>query len=352
MRPVSVAAAILTRMRKQPVKQRHHTAPKVYLRGFADSHELVSVRRRNGDELKLHINNVTVRSGFYNVRTSTGVLHDAVENWFMSEVETPAGPVLRRLRDGGATDDLGVENAVVVSHLVAAQLYRTATARSYMEQVDANLGPLLMVIEVTKTLGIDPRRLAPEQLATHMRAARELLREHQAPADVRLSQVRTMVREIDKMMNRLENWHWTVVEAAEPRLITGDAPAVGLQPGLGGFHGILPAGSPVYLPLTPTRLLIGTRKKQSSPINLNSRLAFAVNQRIANESADVIMKATWQDWPPNVRMPATPPQLPTPRISYRPSTATRSTFPATYPTPRSGSVRNLLRTLEASEVVL
>lgn len=334
------------------MKVRHHTTPRVYLRGFAGRDGLVSARRRLGDDIELHINNVSVRNGFYNVRTSDGVLHDAVENWFMSEVETPAGSVLRRLRDSDATDDLRAEDAVAVSHLVAAQLYRTATARSYMDQIDAHLGPLLMVTEVTKRLGVDPRGLTPEQFATHMRAAQELLRKHQKPTDVRLSQVRTMVREIDKMMSRLEKWHWTVAEADAPRLITGDAPAVGLRPRLGGFRGILPAGSPVYLPLTPTRLLIGTPKKPSSPIELSSRIAFAVNQRIANESADAIMKATWQDWPPNVRMPATPPQLPTPRISCRPSTATRSTFPATFPTPRSSSVRNLLRTLEASEVVL
>jgi hypothetical protein len=169
---------------------------------------MVAVRRRAGNEFDQHVNNVTVRRGFYNARSADGRLHDAVENWFMTDIESPAGAVLNALRETREAGPVADGEIEAVSNFVAAQLHRTATVRSYLGQIDDYIGPLIAVDKVAGDLGIDHWRLTPQQRARHRRAAATMLRRHRVPHEVRASELRTTLREIDRTMTRLRSWHW------------------------------------------------------------------------------------------------------------------------------------------------
>jgi hypothetical protein len=349
---MSVASHTIVAVTNSRLKQRHHTAPRVYLRGFADADEMLAVRRRAGNEFAQHVDNVTVRNGFYNVRNSDGRLHDAVENWFMTDIENPVGPVLGALRTSGAAGPVVGDDITMIGNFVAAQLYRTATARAYLDQIDGYIGPLIAVDKITGDLGIDVWRLTPRQRAQHMRAAASMLRRHQAPDEIRVSQVRTTLREIDKTMVRLGSWHWEVLEAAEACLITSDAPAVGLRPDPGVFNGMIPSWSPVFLPLSPKRLLMGSPRATGVRGRLGLALASIVNRRVSYEAADAIINAPGQAWPQRLSLSPRPPQLPPPMISInRTPGGGRPTFPTRHPPVSSPSIRALLDTLGADDVV-
>ncbi len=322
----------------------------MYLRGFADESELIDVRMRAGREFSQHIDNVTVRNGFYNARTSSGVLHDDVENWFMRGIETPAGPTLARLRSHDEGGPVSGSDASLLSRFVAAQLFRTATARSYLEQIDEILGPLLGAGATGRLFGVQISEVSPTAQARLMQMTRDMLRLHRDPDEENRSLLRTMLRETDKMMTRLASWHWEVAVAKHPRLVSGDAPAVAIQPSLREFSGIVPKGSPVYLPLSPTALLVGTETAPPRPVELTTRLARQINQRMADEAAECLVKATFQSWPNGFRLLPEPPKLPALTIE-RTSGEGPGTFPTTYPDVSDPYIRTLLEKLEAADVV-
>jgi hypothetical protein len=86
-------------------------------------------------------------------------------------------------------------------------------------------------------------------------------------------------------------------------------------------------------------------------VQLTTRLAREVNQRVADEAADGLVKATFQSWPNGFRLRPEPPKLPALTLERR-SDGGPGTFPATYPEVRDSGIRALLEKLEARDVVL
>lgn len=332
-------------MGKQRLAHRHHTVPKVYLRGFAEDGR-VDVRRRSGETRCLALDSVAVRTDFYNFRTSTGVKVGSVEQWFANHIEGPVGTVLGRLRRG---ENPAPGDVATLAAFVSAQLLRTVTTASRMEQIDDHLRPLLILIEVCKQQRIDMMTLSADQRAHLLRLAREASAPYFSAEDDRRSRLRTLLREADKIASQLSSWHWAVLASDNPVLITGDAPAVTIQTE-DGWRGVLPAGSPVYLPLSPTRLLIGERVKLSDEQHLSAQLATAVNHAVAAEANDAIMTAPSVGWPSDIHLSRHRPTLPEPRVTLSRSNG-QSTLPATYPTVASPQIRSLLRELEAIDTV-
>lgn len=294
------------------ISARHHTVPRTYLKGFADSDGLVDAwHRGQAPRDRLHIGDVTVRKDFYNAVDENGRRHDEVEKWFASNVEAPVGPVLARLRADGPQPVDG-SDAHVVTEFVAAQALRTVAVRAYMKQVDEDLAPKFLLERLLREYGNYLLAIEPQRMSALIR---NMLHAGVDPVDVQRSHLRTTVREIPKLADRISHYRWHTADAERPWLITGDAPVVVLQASLTAFGGIVPKGSPIYVPLTPTRLLVGDPSTTGRPDKVTERLVKVVNTRIAYGATDVILKARSQAWPASLPFSKTAPRLPPPGVS-------------------------------------
>ena len=80
-------------------KQRHHTVPRLHLRGFATPEEmLVQLDLSTGRRTNVSVGDATVIKNFYTIVLPDGTRSDAWEDW-LSDIENQIAPVLRRAID-------------------------------------------------------------------------------------------------------------------------------------------------------------------------------------------------------------------------------------------------------------
>ncbi len=328
------------------VKRRHHTTPRVYLRGFAER-DRVSIRTRSGVEREVHIADATVRKNFYNFRTSKGVESSAVEKWLDRSVENPAGPVFERLRRGLPVTE---RDRPVLAKFAVSQLLRTPTTAAMLDHIDGHIGPMLVVQAVLPRHDIDPTTMPQRELEAITEIALRAW-EEQTGRDQRRSQLRTIMRKVDELTDQLAAWTWVVLEAADHVLITSDAPVATFHNPDGSWAGIIPPGSPVYLPLSPRHLRVGERHALAASPGLQPGLADMVNKVVARQAADMIIKAPLQSWPTDLVLLPQPSPLPTPTITWRRGSGDDPTFPAKFPDVLAPNIRAVLDQLEATDVV-
>jgi hypothetical protein len=318
----------------------------VYLRGFADDGWL-TIRTRSGIERTVHLTDVTVRKNFYNVRTSKGVETSAVETWLARSVESPIGPVFDRLRDGDAVREA---DRPALVRFVVSQLLRTPTSAAMLEHIDGHIGPLMVVHAVLTKHGLNPNRLPRNHMEWITATATRVWEEH-TRSGARRSQLRTIMRKIDELAEQLSAWTWVVLESDAPVLISSDASVATFHNQDEAWAGIIPPGSPVYLPLSPRHLLVGERNSLDSSTRLSPQLAQMVNKVNARQAADTIFKSPTQTWPGDlVLLPEAPP-LPKPTMTWRRDPNTAPAFPAEFPTILAPDIRAVLDELEATDFV-
>ena len=325
-------------------KEHQHVVPKAYLRGFANADEEVSVRRRGEKQTKLlHINNVAVRSGFYNFVDLAGQQTDTLENWFDTDIESPAAPVLKSLRAASGPFRGGTADLVSLTRFVAAQLLRTPTVAAYMGDIDDHIRPIAYTMELLKQAGLSAADLTEAELDDWRQSGQRMADEHATSGD-RESRLRTIMRKFVEFADELSARQWATLVSDDPLLITGDAPVATLNPTGVGWQGLLPPGAPVLMPLTPTRLLVGEEVALSGDVVLTPELARAVNDQIALNVDDALIKEPSAAWPSYLDLRPSRPRLPAPRITMTKSDAapTPLVYPVTDP-----AVGQLLRKLGA-----
>lgn len=334
----------------EKLKTHQHTVPRTLLRGFCDQRGFVTMRRRDGLEREIHINDATVRRGFYTFHDSSGEPSNAVEDWLGSQVESSAGPVLQRLREGQQPTP---EDRPSLARLAVAGLLRTATVASYLQQMASHLGPFLLAHGVFVRQEIDPASLSATDMEHLQEAATDAWQ--RVTRDDPQSRLRTMARKFDQLVLEVTDWVWSLQVSPDDVLITSDAPVATFTAETAGWHGILPAGSPLMLPISPRHLLFAEQHSLTSvsDCSLEVSLANVVNQALARETDDAVFTHPAMDWPLDLVLAPTPPTLPTPTMTWgRPSSAVEPrTFPATYPPVTDASVRDLLLALEAEDEV-
>jgi len=330
------------------VKRRHHTVPKVLLLGFVDSKNRLVMRRRDGSNLLTSLNDASVRGDFYSYRDSDGVLVDEVETWLGDGIESPVAEVLVRARRG---EQLASNDVVHLARLAASGLLRTPTIRSYLDQLDAHLGPLLLMHRHLTAAAVDPTALSPEAMKRVHATAATVWNDCDKLSANEQSKLRTFLREFDKLSQRLSTWSWNVLTAKHPCLITADAPVVTLGTDDGGWHGVLPKGSPVFIPVSSRHLLIG----EQHPIGRGSftiELAKMVNIRMTSEAYDAVFADPIMPWPDHIVLEPRRPTLPHPTVSWsRSQPGSEPTFPTAYPAVEDDRVRALLDSLGAVDTV-
>lgn len=332
------------------VKKHQHVVPRAYLRGWADTEDHVAVLDRGSAyPQRFSVSNSAVRHRFYNFAGVDGTETDVVENWLDKHIEAPVGKTLKALRAGAGIGD--VDKATVINFTVA-QLVRTPTVFAVMEYLDEHLGAMLLLMEAAKTGGFDLLALSDADRDRYLALARRAWAAQQDERDMRASKLRTMVRKLDEVSTQVTSWHWSVLASPEPVLISGDSPVVTLNPT--GYHwaGLIPEGSPLWMPLSPTVLLVG------EPVNLmvaqsvlNDELAAFVTGALARHADRALFNAPGLAWPPGLVFPAQKPRLPEPTVTWSKSAGPTTTFPATYPPVSSATVEALLIELGAVNTV-
>ncbi|TCO33053.1 uncharacterized protein DUF4238 [Kribbella steppae] len=324
--------------------QHQHVVPRAYLRGFADATKHVVVwRRGQHPEHRLHISNVAVRKGFYSFSMPGGAKSDGIEAWLDRSIESPAAPVLKALC--ATTGPLqGSGEAGVLARFVAAQLLRTPTVAGHMRDIDEHLRPFLFTLELLKAEGLNAADLSAAEMYQWQMAGRQMAETHGTLGDEN-SRLRTIMRTFDGFAAALSCRSWTVLAATDDLLITGDAPVATLNPLQSGWKGLLPAGAPVLMPITPTRLLVGEEHPLGQDHILRPELARAVNEEVAANADDAIIKAPSSSWPTYLDLASAPPKLPPPNITMEPSQAPPTQL--TYPAISDPTVKDLLKQLGA-----
>lgn len=331
------------------LKKHQHTVTRTLLRGFCDSRGMVTMWRRNGLVRDVHINDAAVRKSFYRFHDDTGQSSDAVEDWLDKRVENPVGPVLKRIREGG---QLSPADRPALSRFVVAGLLRTATVAAYMRQIDEHIGPILLASNALARQGMDPSLMNSRDLQAVREAAERVW--GRLTRDDPKSRLRTIARKFDELVLEVTDWTWTVEVAAEDRLIVSDAPVGTFQSDPVGWHGLLPAGSPLMVPISPRHLLIAEKNPVApqQTATLDPQLADLVNRRIAREADDAIFSRPGVSWPTGLVLARRSPALPAPTVTWSRSGSGRPpSFPTMYPAVDDESVRELLAALDAEDRV-
>lgn len=330
------------------VKRRHHTVPRFILKNFADDNLMLDAWQRSGKKHTIHIDHATVIKNFYNATTAVGGPVDAVEDWLAEEVEGPVSPIIAAIV---AEDSQPSPSAVsLCAGLAASGVLRTATVRSYLTQIGEALGPMMVIHEQIKRSGLKVEELAPEEMARFEDAATQAWQKH-APDDTH-ALLRIFLRKHAETKSLMDGWGWSVAVSNEPLLIISDAPVatVDLDP---GWHGVLPPGSPVYMPLSPRHLLVG----EPNPIgpvstDLTPAMARLVNQRVTAEANNAIYTTPERPWPSYLHLGSTAPTLPPMNIRWSDSDPDApATFPASYPEIKDPKVAALIQALGGTDDV-
>ncbi|MBU2694990.1 DUF4238 domain-containing protein [Pimelobacter sp. 30-1] len=332
------------------MKKHQHVVPRAYLRGWADRDDHVAVLDRGATAPKrLSVSNSAVRSRFYNFADADGAETDVVENWLDKHIEAPVGVTLKALRAGADIDD--VDKSAVINFTVA-QLVRTPTVFAFMKHFDEHLGAVFTLMEAAREGGFDLLKLSDADRDRYLAIARDAWAAHRADSDARASKLRTMVRKLDEVSTLVTSWHWSVLTSSEPTLISGDSPVATLNPS--GYHwsGLIPEGSSLWMPLSPTVLLVADPVKPlgRATSGLSPDLAVFVTSALARQADRALFNAPGLPWPAGLAFPVQKPTLPQPSVTWRKSTGP-PTFPATYPPVASAAVEALLTELGAVGIV-
>ncbi|GAB2578912.1 hypothetical protein GCM10009593_16640 [Microlunatus antarcticus] len=329
-------------------KAKQHTVPKTLLRGFVDTRSRLALRRRDGTESLISVNNASVRTNFYSYTGAAGALVDDIEDWLSSDIEGPVAPVLIRARRG---DPLNAPDNTALARFAASGLLRTATTRARLEQVGEHIGPVLVLHEHLVNRKIDPTTLSPDALNAAQVAATAVWERLGKPDEPAQANLRIFLREFDRLSERLNDWTWSVRTAPRACLITADAPVAVLPSADLGWQGILPPGSPVFIPISSRQLLIGEpRRPLAGGDQLLPELASVVNARLAFEAYDALFASPSAPWPDVPPLSPTRPTMPTPTVTWSRSdgSADTTTSPS-YPEINDPAIRRLIDDLGGSD---
>ncbi|WP_032366012.1 DUF4238 domain-containing protein [Rhodococcoides fascians] len=331
------------------LKKHQHVVPRTYLRGWADSEGHISVLDRgSAAPQRRPVSNTAVRTQFYNMIGSDGAKTDAIENWLGNRIEAPVGPTLKALRSGG---NIGDVDTVTIINFTVAQLIRTPTVFAIMAGIDETTGPLLLLAEAAKTAGFDLLTLSEADRDRCVEVARRAWAANRSASDTKASSLRTMVRKLDEIATQVASWHWNVLTSSEPVLITGDSPVATINPTGHRWSGLIPPGSPLWMPLSPTKLLVGEPTKPlRTQVDLPTELSTVVTAQLARQADRSLFNTPGVNWPAGLAFVAQKPTLAEPTITWGKQSGPLS-FPAAYPPISSAEIGALLSEIGAVDRV-
>jgi len=316
------------------------------LEGFSQGGQVIA-RSREGQEFPQAIRNATVVADFYSF-DNEGSPDDAVEGWLASMVEKDFTRILPGLRQG---EQPTAEMRPTIARFLAAAVVRTRTARSYLEQIDRHIAGTVLLSKLAPRLGWNLAEM-PTSEVEHLRDLCQRAWQSLPPRpDHAASNLRVIVRQSRQIEDALLKYVWSVARTEEPALLIGDAPVLALDGHTHGWHGLVPNGAAVFMPLSPQVVLVGEphdfRRSSSA-----SGLLATVNTLTAREAYRYVFRHPEMGWPAELRLGTQPPSLPRPSFTVGLSYPGQPpTFPYTYPEMDDAETTTLLKHLRAVDVV-
>jgi hypothetical protein len=327
-------------------RKRHHTVTRALLEGFSE-HEQVITRVREGREFAQSIRHASVVADFYSF-DNEGNPDDAVEGWLAEVVESDFHRLLPGLRTGEQPTSA---MRPAIARFLAAAAIRTRTARSYMSQIDHHAAGVAVLMEIAPELGW---KLA-EMSTAEVRRLRDLCQrawESLPPRpDHPASNLRVIVRESRRLEAALLRYVWSVATTSEASFLIGDAPVLALSGHQSGWHGLIPQGATVFLPLSHQAVLVGEPHVFQRSLSAD-RLVGAVNGLTVQEAYEAVFRHPGMAWPNKLVLGPQPPRLPQPSFNVsRSERGSLPTFPYRYRELDDEETRALLEYLGAADVV-
>lgn len=327
-------------------RKRHHTVTRAVLEGFSERGQVIT-RCRNGQEFPQSIRNATVVADFYSF-DNDGSPDDAVEGWLAAVVENNFTSLLPGLRRG---EQPTPEMRPAIARFLAAAAVRSRTARSYLDQIDHHIAGTVVLSKVATELGWDLAAMSAVEV-DHLRelCQRAWLSRPPRP-DNAASNLRVIVRQSRQIENELLKYVWSVATSEEPSFLISDAPVVALDGHLPGWHGLVPKGTAVFLPLSSHAVLVGEPHVFGRSFSA-AGLAPTVNALTAREAYGDVFRHPEMPWPTELRLGPQPPLLPKPSFTVSRSDPDKPpTFPYAYPEMDDAETTTLLEHLKGVSVV-
>lgn len=328
-------------------RKRHHTVTRALLAGFAEDGRVIGRRRRIGSgEFLLSISDATVESDFYASKTQE--TDDTVEDWLGTAVEAEFAALLPGFRDGMQPSTL-MGNSV--ARFVAVSVLRTRTARSYMGQIDRPIAGTIVLSMLASVHDWSIAEMSADQVSRLRHLCQQIWESSPSRLETLASQLRSMIRESNRIENRLRSYAWAVLTAPESSLLIGDAPVVALGDQNQGWKGMIPDGTTVFLPLSPRAVLMGS-PEPCKRLLMTEELVKIVNGFTMREAYDVVMRHPATPWPPGLALGESSPRLPEPSFTVRRSDPNKApTYPCTYRAINDAPMVALLKNLGSIDTV-
>ncbi len=307
-------------------RKRHHTVTRAVLEGFSERGQVIT-RSRKGHEFSQSIRRATVVADFYSFDNEGG-RDDAVEGWLASMVESNFTRLLPRLR---RAEQPTPEMRPAIARFLAAAVVRTRTARSYLDQIDHHIAGSVVLSKVAPELGWN----LAEMSVVEVEHLRDLCQRawHSLPPrpDNAASNLRVIVRQARQIEGKLLKYTWSVATTEEPAFLVGDAPVLALDGHPRGWHGLVPKGAAVFMPLSSQAVLVGEPRAFGRSFSATELVA-TVNRLTAREAYEDVFRQPEMPWPTELRLGPQRPLLPKPSFRVSRSQPDRPpTFPYTYP---------------------
>lgn len=327
-------------------KKRHHTVTRALLEGFTLDKKL-GVRSRSGEEFFTSPVNATVVSDFYSFEGEEQP-DDAVEEWLADDVETPFAALLPDLRAGNQPSPL--DHSVIV-RFIATAVVRTRTTRAYLGQIDLNIAATVVLQTIAPRMGWNLSGMSFKNTEELLTLCQNLWLETIQETNQELSLLRTMVRHSQIVETALGAYTWSILQAGEPRFLIGDAPILSVSDHKSGWHGLIPQGAAVFMPIAPDTILVG-ELGPTDRFRSADDLALTINSLTVREAYADVFRHPGMAWPNEMCLEPDVPELPVPSRVLRPAPpGTPSTFPSTYPEVSDAKVAALLKRLQAVDTV-
>jgi len=290
-------------------RKRHHTVTRMLLEGFSERGH-VTTHVREGREFGQSIHNATVVADFYSFDNTDGP-DDAVEGWLADVVEGDFHGLLPALRRGEQPTS---DTQPAIARFVATAVVRTRTARSYLDQIEHHTIGSTVLMKVAPSLGWKLGEMSTAEVRHLRDMCQRAYESLPRRPDHAASNLRVVVRESRRIEGALLQYVWSVATTSEVAFLLGDAPVLALSGHASGWHGLVPNGATVFLPLSPQAVLLGQPHVFGRSFSAD-RLVTTVNALTVREAYEAVFRHPWMPWPSGVLLGPHPPRLPEPSLS-------------------------------------